>query len=514
MNTLTDEFIPDTDDDFVPDAQRAPTSQGGYWADVGRNAMTEGKRIIGNARGEALRMFPLVESVSKPLSGGIPSLQDIKNTGQFLKVGGQAAFQAAKDVGSAAFAPIQSFTGTPMAETDIGQKFRERPISTAMNVASVAPVAGFLRGRVRPSVSEMPAELPILEPGAKTGNPHALFAYNDNFGPGGASRAMYNVFGDPSHPGIKKSGWGSSLPREEVDASGIPITGREPRARGMEPAGSGQAAAGAKPLNFLQRLGTKGVNSQAGISPETVQSLTRSGINPAEVGASIGKRLVDENIIGQSSSETFANATAKQKEYGQSVQSALDEIKKANRSLGEYPELEDSLKVESNRALKPLLDKKVTLANSPFSANKRMSRPWTEAYTYLADQANASGGFTTLDHVNGALQQVGQMLGKLEKGSAPYKNVASLYGTLANVRDGMVRDIAQLVGDPQLAQNLLKANDGYSFYSRIMPDLNWQAAAESVGGPETTIMGTLKTEAKPFLSKTAVKAGSWWQQQL
>ena len=236
--------------------------------------------------------------------------------------------------------------------------------------------------------------------------------------------------------------------------------------------------------------------------------MTRSGQNPATVGSSIGKRLVDDDVLGQSPSETFQRVNAKRQEYGEAVQKSLDQIKEANRSTGEWADVEDSLHINANKALKPLLDKKVALANSPFSASKRLSRPWTEAYTYLADQANGAGGMLSIDHVNGALQQVGHMLGKLEKGTESYKNTASLYGTLANTRDAMIQDIAQRLGNPSLASNLLKANQGYSFYSRIMPDVSWQAAADAVGGPEMSIMGTIKTEARPILSKAAVKTGS------
>jgi len=80
--------------------------------------------------------------------------------------------------------------------------------------------------------------LPIVQPGSKVGDPHALFAYNDKFGKGGTDRAIYNVFGDPAHPVLKAKGWGSSLPKADLEAAGIPITGAEPRAAGMTPAGS------------------------------------------------------------------------------------------------------------------------------------------------------------------------------------------------------------------------------------------------------------------------------------
>lgn len=72
-----------------------------------------------------------------------------------------------------------------------------------------------------------PELLPAIAKGAKTGDPHALFAYTDDFGPGMTKRAIYNVFGDPNNPVLKEAGWGSSLPVEMLKKFGIPITGKQ-----------------------------------------------------------------------------------------------------------------------------------------------------------------------------------------------------------------------------------------------------------------------------------------------
>lgn len=78
-----------------------------------------------------------------------------------------------------------------------------------------------------PSVRPSPS-LEVVEPGSKKGDPHALFAYNDDFGPNGTKRSLYNVFGDPSHPAIQARGWGSSVDADALKNAGIPITGRQP----------------------------------------------------------------------------------------------------------------------------------------------------------------------------------------------------------------------------------------------------------------------------------------------
>jgi len=75
--------------------------------------------------------------------------------------------------------------------------------------------------------SVAPETLPEIASGAKTGDPHALFAYFDDFGPGGAKRPVYNIFGDPAHPAVQKAGWGSSVPADVLEEFQIPIVGRQ-----------------------------------------------------------------------------------------------------------------------------------------------------------------------------------------------------------------------------------------------------------------------------------------------
>lgn len=72
-----------------------------------------------------------------------------------------------------------------------------------------------------------PENLPVIPPGAKTGDPHALFAYKDNFGPGMTEREIYNVFGDPAHPAIQAAGHGSSVTKDVLEKLGIPVIGKE-----------------------------------------------------------------------------------------------------------------------------------------------------------------------------------------------------------------------------------------------------------------------------------------------
>lgn len=91
-------------------------------------------------------------------------------------------------------------------------------------------------GAFFPQTQQSLSELPVMQPGSRTGDPHALFAYNDNFGPNGSTRAIYNVYGDPAHPAIQARGWGSSVSAQDLQKAGIPIIGRQPNAVGVSPA--------------------------------------------------------------------------------------------------------------------------------------------------------------------------------------------------------------------------------------------------------------------------------------
>lgn len=92
--------------------------------------------------------------------------------------------------------------------------------------------------RVGPTAQSMPSQLEVVQPGSKTGEPHALFSYNDTFGAGGSKRSIYTAFGDPSNPVFQKrgpggiGGHGTSGTKLDMEALGIPITGREPRSIG------------------------------------------------------------------------------------------------------------------------------------------------------------------------------------------------------------------------------------------------------------------------------------------
>lgn len=109
-------------------------------------------------------------------------------------------------------------------------------LSSAAGPAMARALSGMASSAPRILANEMGAifpentaadALPSVASGSKTGDPHALFAYEDMFGPGMTKRKIFNVFGDPAHPVFQKTGWGSSLPLEDLKQYGIPIIGKQ-----------------------------------------------------------------------------------------------------------------------------------------------------------------------------------------------------------------------------------------------------------------------------------------------
>ena len=203
--------------------------------------VNEGKRI---GLGELLTGHPINAAekfgnaaYDKPLTTAFDVAPVVGAAGKALGIGGAAGegAGAAADVAKAAETAEEA---TPAAETAKAVESAPGAIPEPMGQA--------------PNLKD----LPVMQPGAKTGAPHALFAYNDTFGPDQAPRSIYNIFGDPTDPQIVSAGGhGSSVPKDILDQAGIPVVGREPRSVGkwepldtpkIPPAG-GPEAAGAPP---------------------------------------------------------------------------------------------------------------------------------------------------------------------------------------------------------------------------------------------------------------------------
>lgn len=281
------------DDDLDP-----PKSLGG----LAENALSNAGRVInpiniikglGSTVKEGLYDIPkavgessidLLKGVTKAATGGeLPSLEEVSKT-PILEKTRQMVDPIAKDPLGYAYknpvdaamllaAPFTAGLGAEGAGEAAGALAKGVPRGT---IAEASEVAGGLKKgtpatpkaipEIPPELESIPGQpkaspvppkmapepppaaggLPVMQPGSKTGEPHALFAYNDQYGPGGTTRSVYNIFGDPANPRLTQAGgYGSSVSKDILDQAGIPVIGREPRSVGKwEPI---ESAAAPKP---------------------------------------------------------------------------------------------------------------------------------------------------------------------------------------------------------------------------------------------------------------------------
>lgn len=294
--------------------------------------------------------------------------------------------------------------------------------------------------------------------------------------------------------------------RERPLSTTADMTAIIPVAKGAMAAG--RATFAGKGANILERMGARGINNSVGVTPGTIEDMTRYGQNPGRVGIDLGTKLADEGMGGMGPTPAFDVAVKNSKQYGRDVENALNQIKKANRSLGEYPELADPLKVESNPILKPILDEANRLRDSGYPADRFTSRYQRAMYNSLSNKAEKGGGFLRLDDINDEMRKLGNMLQTTSEENA--KIVKKLYGRMADVRDKMVDEIAEASGDANLGTALKQANAGYSRYMRILPDIKSASAKEGTGKSSLfsghPIDAAVKT-VQPVLSNVTFKAG-------
>lgn len=125
---------------------------------------------------------------------------------------------------------------------------------------------GIVSDALENSVAASDVSLPIVQPGAKTGDPHGIFSYNSDLNPERQMRSMYTLNGDPEHPLMKKLAEGSSnfKTTQTMDwfkERNIPITGREPRSVQWEPLDPIPMSSASE--NYLQNKKLYGASQQA-----------------------------------------------------------------------------------------------------------------------------------------------------------------------------------------------------------------------------------------------------------
>lgn len=217
----------------------------------------------------------------------------------------------------------------------------------------------------------------------------------------------------------------------------------------------------------LEAMGAKAQNFTAGLRPQTLEAMTRSGQNPADVGVKVGSQLAKEKIIGATPKETFDNLLKAHRSAGQEVANAIRNIHKNGRAA-----------VNADAALEPLLAKVNELKGSITGTRRNMTKHFDEVLKYFKKQSGQDG-MLSLDEVKKAMKEIGPLT---NKGSDEVQQVMSeLYGTLANVQDQIITSVAKQAKNPALKEALLKANQRFSLFARVRPDLEAAAAREGAG---------------------------------
>jgi hypothetical protein len=113
-----------------------PFEPTGYWSDVGHNAVKEVGDMVPSPE-DALEKAKNIGALTAIPSGGVPSMDDLKRMGKMAVAAPGQIMGMAKNLGGSLY----------RTATEPSEEFRQRPVSTALNVASVAaPLLNELRG--------------------------------------------------------------------------------------------------------------------------------------------------------------------------------------------------------------------------------------------------------------------------------------------------------------------------------------------------------------------------------
>ena len=267
-----------------------------YGVDVLKNAGKELEALPGSipsmaqqALGVASAPIDVLKSIPQALSGKDLAETDIGQDIKPIIAGNKSTLNTVEHpVESFRKAPINT-TGTALGLMGIPELMKDLPEVPNVPRGTAPPVEPVAAAAESPKTAPL-KDLPVMEPGTKTGPPHALFAYNDTFGPNGEPRSIYNVFGDPGHPDIHAvGGYGTSVPKDILDKAGIPIVGREPRSVGKwEPLDQGPAATPPAGEGIGAKPGSQGVPPPSGMP--TIENAAKAAQDAAkEVQDYIGR---------------------------------------------------------------------------------------------------------------------------------------------------------------------------------------------------------------------------------
>ena len=515
----------------APDTDADPKSLSGFVSNLGQD-------VVGNVKGIGQLAEGLVEhpiDTAEAIPGALVNEGKRIGLGELLtghpvnaieKLGNAAyekplttAFDVAPVVGAAGKAlGIGGAAGEGAgAAADVA-----KAAETAEEATPAAEAAKAVESAAKPT-TELPSlkDLPVVQPGAKEGPPHALFAYNDTFGKEGTPRSIYNVFGDPTDPQVVSAGGhGTSVTKDILDQAGIPITGREPRSVGKwEPLdtpkvpsqSAPEPAAGAAPTtsrppildtaakaaqdaldqgkelkdyvsgaysNYAKKPGALAdvadwvqeksqmmAAQQIGITPNQARQLGRTPLEAHNAMRAIGQYAIDHDIVSPTTG----------------LSGMLDKnavlVKSVGKTIGDYRAMADKLAGEVDpkemvKAVRDQLDNKymrgVTEESGPRGAYGGQAGAYQRALQELEDADPSHSGMA---EASTELNHAANKAAKNMQPETPFTDVANAVSEINNDR------IKSLIGKENAAK-YEQALREYGVNKKIANALKFKASGE------------------------------------
>lgn len=233
----------------------------------------------------------------------------------------------------------------------------------------------------------------------------------------------------------------------------------------------------------------------AGVTGSTLEHMSPGGQNPGDYVNAVEKQLSAKGVLATTAKETWDKMAPAAKKVGEAVTEAMNNIKQAAGP--------EALLVDANTALDPIANEALKRGTGLFAKTENLANPFYDAYDGLQKIAREQGGKLTLDNINAALHETGQMMN--EGGEAVKTTFAKLYGKLADVRDVIVNTVANQAENPELKQALLKNNADYSTYTRILPSVEKAAYKEAIKEG----VSAYQKHIGPLGEKLAIAGGSY-----
>jgi hypothetical protein len=284
---------------------------------------------------------------------------------------------------------------------------------------------------------------------------------------------------------------GAEVPFEQRLATNMVQAGQGMMAGNL--GGKIAAGVGGKVLSFFEAPESL---KSAGITAQTLRNMAPGGQNPADYTAAVENQLSGYGVLDTTPKGTWNAMNTDLGKGVTAVKNALNTVRE--EASANAPQsvtgIVDPLMIDAKTAIQPLLEKVQQAAQGAYGATKEAAKPFQDAANWLVKQAQLQGGKISFDNVDALMKETGSMMDQGPEAEAIYGPV---YGGIADMKDGMVKTVADLSGDPNVRQQLLENNAKVSTYLRLMPSIEkatYQAAVKEGVSAYQKYIGPLGTK--------------------